>query len=162
MRDDPRWNVGEIRAKHAGEGVWNNSINQRATDGFVAIGDAASSINPLFGEGIRPGLASAEMAATVVRTALATDDVSEGRLREYERRWNEKRGQRWRLQRLLSDLLYDFSESQQDSFVKRVGRLSTTKAERLRRYDLGLFELVKLYPFRVKDVAKAPKLVRQL
>ncbi|SIQ87408.1 2,3-di-O-geranylgeranylglyceryl phosphate reductase [Haladaptatus litoreus] len=162
VRDDPRWHVEEIRAKHAGEGVWNDSTNQRATDGFMAIGDAASSINPLFGEGIRPGLASAKMAATVARNALSADDVSAGRLRTYERRWNETRGKKWRLQRLLSDLLYDFSGSQQDSFVRRAGNLSATKAERLRRYDLGLFELVKLYPFRLKDVEKMPELVRQL
>ncbi|WP_435152619.1 NAD(P)/FAD-dependent oxidoreductase [Haladaptatus sp. DFWS20] len=162
VHDDPRWNVDEIRAKHAGKGVWNNSINQRTTDGFVAVGDAVSSINPLLGEGIRPGMASARMAATVARNALSADDVSENRLRAYERRWNETKGQKWRLQRVLSDLLYDFSEDQQDSFVKRVGRLSATKAKQLKEYDLGLFDLAKLYPFRVTDLAKVPELVREL
>ncbi|WP_266075820.1 NAD(P)/FAD-dependent oxidoreductase [Haladaptatus caseinilyticus] len=162
VNDDPRWHVERIRAKHAGKGVWNDSRNQRATDGFMAVGDSISSINPLFGEGIRPGMASATMAATVATVALRADDVSETRLRQYDRRWNETRGGRWRLQRILSDLLYDFDTRQQDSFVRRAGRLSATKAERLRQYDLGMLDLAKLYPFALKDVSKVPKLLRRL
>lgn len=56
IASDSRWDVEEIRAVHAGEVVSDNSINRRAGDGIVAVGDAVSSLNPLFGEGIRPGM----------------------------------------------------------------------------------------------------------
>jgi digeranylgeranylglycerophospholipid reductase len=162
VESEPRWSVERVRAKHAGEGIWNDSMNQRATDGFLAVGDAISSINPLFGEGIRPGMESATMAADVALEAVTTGDCSESRLRGYERRWNERKGRSWKLQRVVGELLYDFDADQQDAFVERVARLSPTEAEQLRTYSLGPVALARLYPFKFKDVRKFPTLVGHL
>jgi len=166
LASDPRWEVGEIRAAHAGEAVVDNSINRRAADGIVAVGDAVSSINPLFGEGIRPGMESARMAADAAidafRSRTGTGPLSGERLRRYERRWNLKNGSRWKLQRIVGELLYDFTPDQQDRFVRAADDLSPAQCERLQRYELTIPDLLSLYPFAPRDLRKVPKLVRHL
>lgn len=162
MESDDRWTVDEIEAVHAGEVISDNSINDRADDGIVAVGDSVSSINPLFGEGIRPGMESAEMAADVVIDALDRGDASEETLTEYEERWNREKGPKWKTQRMMGELLYDFDADQQDRFVRKLDRLSAAQADRLQRYELTFLDLFALYPFRPKDVPKAPTLLRHL
>jgi digeranylgeranylglycerophospholipid reductase len=162
VESDPRWQADRVRAKHAGEVVSNNSLDRRADDGFLAVGDAVSSINPLFGEGIRPGMQSAEMAADVALDALDAGDVSRERLAAYERRWREEKGRAWTLQRVVGELLYDFDADQQDRFVRKVDGLSPAATERLRTYELSFRDLVGLYPFAPKDLVKVPRLMRHL
>ncbi len=160
--EDPRWSVDEVRAVHAGEARSDNSINQRAGDGIVAIGDAVSSINPIFGEGIRPAMESATMAADVVVDALSRDDTSREALAPYERRWNREKGQTWRTQRMIGELLYDFSPAQQDGFVRRAGRLSKAQLERFQQYELTVRDLLGLYPPAARDLRKLPTLLRHV
>lgn len=159
---DPRWEVDEIRAVHAGEVISDNSINQRADNAIVAVGDAVSSINPLFGEGIRPGMESAEMAADVVIDALETGDTSRETLVEYEQRWNRRKGSKWKTQRMVGELLYDFDADQQDEFVELSGELTEDQANRLQRYELTIFDLLELYPFKFGDLPKIPTVLRHL
>lgn len=160
--EDPRWTVERVRAKHAGEAIWTDSTYRRATDGFLAVGDSVSSINPLFGEGIRPGMESASMAADVALDALDAGDCSRRRLREYERRWTDETARKWKLQRAIGELLYHFDADQQDEFVERVDRLSPSEAERLRTYSLSYLDLARLCPFKLNDVPRLPRLVRYL
>jgi digeranylgeranylglycerophospholipid reductase len=162
IESDDRWTVEEVRAVHAGDAVVDNSINQRADDGIVAVGDAVSSINPLFGEGIRPAMESAEMAADVVLSALREGDTSREKLSAYESRWNREKGSKWKTQRMVGELLYDFDAEQQDQFVRKSGQLSPAQADRLQRYELTLGDLLGLYPFKLKDVPKAPTLLRHV
>jgi len=162
IESDDRWTVDETEDVHAGQVISDNSINQRAGDGIVAVGDAVSSINPLFGEGIRPGMESAEMAADVVIDALDAGDVSRANLVEYERRWNQQKGSKWKTQRMVGELLYDFDADQQNRFVRTLGELSGTQADRLQRYELTLLDLISLYPFKLKDISKGPTLLRHV
>lgn len=159
---DDRWTVDDIEDIHAGQAVSDNSINQRAGEGIVAVGDAVSSINPLFGEGIRPGMESAEMAADVVIDALRQGNTSRSKLVEYEKRWNREKGSKWKTQRMVGELLYDFDIDQQDGFVQKTGKLSSKQADRLQRYELTFLDLISLYPFKLKDMLKAPALLRHL
>ena len=159
---DSRWEIDEIRAVHAGQAISDNSINQRATDGLVAVGDSVSSINPLFGEGIRPAMESAAMAADVAADALDVGNVSRQFLERYERRWNRQKGSKWKTQRIVGELLYDFDASQQDGFVERSGDLSAAQLDRLQRYELTVGDLLDLYPFRIGDLRKVPTLLRHL
>jgi digeranylgeranylglycerophospholipid reductase len=159
---DPRWSVGETLAVHAGEARSDNSINRRAGDGIVAVGDAVSSINPVFGEGIRPGLESAEMAADAVIDALSRGDTSREALAPYEREWNRRKGRAWRTQRVVGELLYDFTPAQQDGFVRRAGTLSEAQLDRFQRYELTVRDLLQLYPPRVRDARKVPTLLRHV
>jgi digeranylgeranylglycerophospholipid reductase len=140
----------------------NNSLNRRAVDGLVAVGDAVSSINPLFGEGIRPGMESARMAVDVAIDALAAGDTSRGGLAPYERRWNDQKGFHWRIQRIVGELLYDFDADQQARFVRKAGRLDREGAARLQRYELSLRDYLSLYPFDPSDVRKVPRLLRHV
>ncbi|KAB7516103.1 FAD-dependent oxidoreductase [Halosegnis rubeus] len=162
LERDDRWQADEIHATHAGAVVSDNSINQRATDGFVAVGDSVSSINPLFGEGIRPGMESARMAADVAIDALDADDVSRERLAAYERRWDGEKGWDWRLQRIVGELLYDFDAGQQDEFVRASGEFSRAGLDRLQQYDLSIRDLLRLYPARASDFLKLPRVARHL
>jgi len=159
---DPRWEIDEVRAVHAGEARSDNSLNRRVDDGVLAVGDAVSSINPLFGEGIRPAMESARMAAGEAADALAANDTSRERLAAYERRWDRQKGRDWKRQRVVGELLYDFDARQQDRFVERAARLSPAQLDRLQRYELGLSDLLELYPFEAADLRKAPKLLRHL
>ncbi|WP_324757278.1 NAD(P)/FAD-dependent oxidoreductase [Haloarcula sp. GH36] len=159
---DDRWTVDSVRETHAGRVYSNNSINTRAIDGLLAVGDAVSSINPLFGEGIRPGMESAEMAADVAIDALRAGDTSRSRLAAYERRWNDEKGGAWKLQRAVGELLYDFTSTQQDRFVRAAGGMSPTQLDRLQRYELTIPDLLELYPFRLADLWKVPTLARHL
>jgi len=162
IESDPRWRMDELRATHAGEAVSNNSINQRAADGLLAVGDAVSSINPLFGEGIRPGMESARMAADVAIRALDDGETSREALAAYERRWNRTKGPHWKRQRAVGELLYDFDADQQDAFVRASDDLSAEQIDRLQRYELTLSDLLGLYPFKLRDVTKIPRLLRHL
>jgi digeranylgeranylglycerophospholipid reductase len=162
IESDDRWTVDGIEAVHAGEARSDNSINGRAGDGIVAVGDAVSSINPLFGEGIRPAMESAEMAVETVLDALDRGDTSRSHLIGYQRRWNREKGSKWRTQRIVGELLYDFDAGRQNRFVRNAGRLSDDQADRLQRYELALPDLVSLYPFDPRDVLKLPTLLRHL
>jgi digeranylgeranylglycerophospholipid reductase len=162
IESDDRWTVDEIEAVHAGQAVSDNSINQRTGQGIVAVGDSVSSINPLFGEGIRPGMESAEMAADTVIEAFEMGDTSRASLKRYEQRWNSQKGPKWKTQRMVGELLYDFDADQQDRFVRKAGSLSTEQADRLQRYELTLLDLLSLYPFKAKDIPKAPTLLRHI
>lgn len=162
IASDPRWTVDEVAAVHAGAVVSDNSINQRAGNGILAIGDAVSSINPLFGEGIRPAMQSASMAATVALQALNQGDTSREALAAYEREWNARMGPRWKLQRMVGELLYDFDAEQQDVFIEKLKDLSPAQIDRLQTYRLTPRELLSLYPFKPKDVPKFPTVLRHL
>lgn len=162
IESDSRWSVEQIRATHAGEVMSDNSINRRAEDGILAVGDAVSSINPLFGEGIRPAMESAAMAAEIATAALSTNDVSRDALVSYEQRWNREKGPKWQTQRVVGELLYDFDTDQQNQFVEKTGQLTDAQAERLQQYELTLSDLLSLYPFKAKDLWKAPTLLRHV
>jgi len=162
LRGDDRWQEASIRAVHAGEVYSNNSINRRATDGLVAVGDAVSSINPLFGEGIRPAMQSGEMAAAVAIEALRDGATTRDRLETYERRWNERKGADWKVQRIVGELLYGFEPDRQDRFVRATDGLTDAQLERLQRLEPSLRDLLSLYPFGARDVRKLPSLLGHL
>jgi menaquinone-9 beta-reductase len=70
-----------------GEGAWRASA-----PGLLAVGDAASFIDPLTGEGIGTGMVSAEMAAATALDALNRGDVSAKFLRRYDWAWRLRLG----------------------------------------------------------------------
>jgi digeranylgeranylglycerophospholipid reductase len=159
---DSRWNGDRIRAAHAGVAISDNSINCRARDNVLAVGDSVSSINPLFGEGIRPGMESARMAADVAIEALNAGDTSRNFLAKYEQRWNSEKGAKWKTQRMVGELLYDFNEAQQNAFVRKAGDMTDEQLKRLQKYELTIPDLLELYPFHPRDISKAPTLLRHI
>jgi flavin-dependent dehydrogenase len=57
---------------------------------ILLIGDAASLVDPINGEGIHTALESARIAAKVAHEALSSDDLSAAFLSRYERRWHSR------------------------------------------------------------------------
>ena len=77
---------------------------------LLAVGDAAGLVKPTTGGGIYYSLMSGQFAAETLDAALRADDLREGRLREYERRWRDRLGAEIRIGlafRLLASRLND-------------------------------------------------------
>jgi geranylgeranyl reductase family protein len=64
-----------------------SSARRRYGQRVLLIGDAASLVDPINGEGIHTALESAQIAAGVADEALRAGDLSETFLARYERRW---------------------------------------------------------------------------
>jgi menaquinone-9 beta-reductase len=58
-------------------------------DGYILIGDAASIIDPLTGEGIGNAMWSAKLAAQTIDNAIKKNDFSEKTLKEYKKKFDK-------------------------------------------------------------------------
>jgi geranylgeranyl reductase family protein len=67
-----------------------NRISRTYGDRLVVVGDAAGLVKPTTGGGIYYSLVSASLAANVLTGALDEDNLTSGRLAEYERHWRER------------------------------------------------------------------------
>ncbi|BCX04598.1 MAG: hypothetical protein KatS3mg053_2536 [Candidatus Roseilinea sp.] len=76
-------------------------------DGVLVVGEAAGLVDPLTGEGIALALESGQLAAEVALNALATQDVSRGRLQAYEDTLRERYATHFRGAQELLDRLND-------------------------------------------------------
>ena len=66
------------------------SRHSRTKNGILFIGDAASFVNPLTGEGISYALESGKLAADVAAKALKLEDTSLRTLKEYDTAWKKQ------------------------------------------------------------------------
>lgn len=66
------------------------SVKRTYAERVLAIGDAAGLVKPTTGGGIYYSVVSGEIAAEVLGSRLATDDLSAGAMREYEQRWRTR------------------------------------------------------------------------
>ena len=153
-----RWS-GEKIEIHRGGAQINSSINTRAADGFMAVGDSVSSINPVFGEGIRPGMEAADRAAEVAVRALERGDTSERTLKEYERWWNREKGGDWRKFKAVKDMLYSFDNRKYDRFVRGLSKLDEREVEKLRSNEVSRTAMLKAYPYSVSDIIRLPRML---
>jgi len=71
--------VGQVRAA----ADYSFRVARLAGDGWLAVGDAAGFLDPLFSTGAHLAMGGAERAAKVIDEALASDDVSESRFASY-------------------------------------------------------------------------------
>jgi digeranylgeranylglycerophospholipid reductase len=63
------------------------SVRRSYADRVLAVGDAAGLVKPTTGGGIYYSVVSGEIAAEVLSSRLATDELSAAALQEYETRW---------------------------------------------------------------------------
>lgn len=66
------------------EGNYSYMLSQFTGDGWLATGDAAYFVDPIFSSGMSIAMHSARFAAPVIIEALAENDVSAGQLAPYE------------------------------------------------------------------------------
>ena len=66
------------------------SVKRTYTDRVLAVGDAAGLVKPTTGGGIYYSVVSGEIAAEVLGSRLAVNDLSAAAMREYEERWRTR------------------------------------------------------------------------
>lgn len=67
-----------------------SSVKRSYADRVLAVGDAAGLVKPTTGGGIYYSVVSGEIAAEVLGSRLAVDDLSAASLKEYERLWRSR------------------------------------------------------------------------
>src|SRR3989442_674134 len=92
-------------------------VTKSYADRIVAVGDAAGLTKPVSGGGIFYSLLSAQFAAETLIEALAADDLSAGRLSEYEARWRARLMPEIRTSRRFRDCLARLSDQEWDTLV---------------------------------------------
>jgi menaquinone-9 beta-reductase len=73
-------------------------------EGFLLAGDAASLVDPFTGEGIGNAMMSGEIAALMIREALAANDLSEKFLKQYDERIMKKMGRELKTSHRIQEL----------------------------------------------------------
>jgi digeranylgeranylglycerophospholipid reductase len=66
------------------------SVKRTYADRVLAVGDAAGLVKPTTGGGIYYSVVSGEIAAEVLGSRLAVNDLSAASMREYEQRWRSR------------------------------------------------------------------------
>ena len=66
------------------------SVKRTYAERVLAVGDAAGLVKPTTGGGIYYSVVSGELAAEVLGSRLAVDDLSTAAMREYEERWRTR------------------------------------------------------------------------
>ena len=67
-----------------------SSVKRTYADRVLAVGDAAGLVKPTTGGGIYYSVVSGEIAAEVLGSRLAVNDLSATAMREYEERWRTR------------------------------------------------------------------------
>lgn len=117
---------------HSGNAYIYNP-KRRSQGNFMAIGDSISSIHPLFGEGIRPGMHSATYAAQAIK---------QGKPETYEQKWQRHEGRK--LASILAHALYRMSNKQYDAFVRKFSKLDQKTISRFVKYDFRITDIKHL------------------
>jgi len=86
--------------------------------GFMVIGDAARMANCLDGGGITYSMNSAKLAATVAVEAIKEDDVSEKRLKIFEKRWKSGIGKQQERTYRLKDAVLKVTDNTIEAAAK--------------------------------------------
>jgi NitT/TauT family transport system ATP-binding protein len=71
------------------DGNYCYSLEQLAGDGWLAIGDAAFFVDPIFSSGLSDALHSARFAAAAIIPALGTGDLSRNSFEAYQRKMQQ-------------------------------------------------------------------------
>lgn len=83
----------------------NRSV-RRAFDGLLLVGDAACLVNPMSGGGIANGILSSKMAADIAIKALKDNNLTVGRLRQYDKSVEKLMRREFRIGQFFQDWLY--------------------------------------------------------
>ncbi|MFB6107447.1 MAG: digeranylgeranylglycerophospholipid reductase [Haloplanus sp.] len=110
LETDPRFADAERIAdkqQHRGS-AHIQTPGRLCTDGFMAIGDAVPTIDPLWGEGIHKGMKSARAAAITADRCFTHDepDTSAEAMSVYSKLWHSEVAPRMRERLLMTELLY--------------------------------------------------------
>jgi len=102
-------------------------IRKAYSNGFLAVGDAASQVKPTTGGGVIFGLTCARIAAEVAHEALRRNDVSSNCLRLYQERCRETLGFDVNVMLRIRKLLDALSDEKVDEALRFCSRLGVNK-----------------------------------
>lgn len=103
-------------------------IQKAYTDGFLAVGDAASQVKPTTGGGVIFGLTCAQIAADVASEAINKSNVSSSFLQQYQKRCIDKLGFDFRVMLQVRKFLDSLSDEKLDHAINVFNRLGVDKA----------------------------------
>ncbi len=98
-------------------------LKSATLDNFMAIGDAATKFQPVFGEGVRAAFYSAHFAADALEEAVKKKDYSKKMLELQDKLWKEKWGRNWDVSKIIFQILYHSSDEEIDKFIKGLSKL---------------------------------------
>jgi len=140
---------------HSGFAYVNGGIRRHARAGFLAIGDAANQVNPLFGEGIRHCLWSGRLAARTIAEAIGAQDVSASALSAYDRRWRRYRDFQWPLAAFFHRMLYRASDAQLDYNLRTFQGANRDSITRVLKNRSGWSDRLRLAWPSLKTLARS-------
>jgi geranylgeranyl reductase family protein len=103
-------------------------VKKAYSNGFVAVGDAASQVKPTTGGGVIFGLTCAKVAAEVVYEALQTNDFSSQFLSVYQKRFMKVLGFDFSVMLMIKRFLNRLSDEQLNDIFSFCGKLHLEKA----------------------------------
>jgi digeranylgeranylglycerophospholipid reductase len=103
-------------------------IAKTYSNGFLAVGDAASQVKPTTGGGVIFGLTCGQIAAETASEAIKRNDMSSGFLRKYQERCDEKLGFDFAVMLRIRKFLDSLSDKKINSILRVCNRLGLGKA----------------------------------
>ena len=119
-------------------------IPKTYSNGFLAVGDAASQVKPTTGGGVIFGLTCAREAGEVAYGAVKNNDFSEAFLSEYQRRWKRLVGFDLSAMHRMRRMLNSLSDSRTDKIIGLCNRLGID--ETLEKFGDVDFQGRSLFP----------------
>ena len=98
------------------------------SNGFLAVGDAASQVKPTTGGGVIFGLMCGQIAAKTAFEAIKRNDMGSSFLRKYQERCDEKLGFDFAVMLRIRRFLDSLSDKKIDSILRVCNRLGLGKA----------------------------------
>lgn len=92
IKEHPKLKHGSIIEVNAGGIPVGNPLDKLVVNGLMVVGDAAHQVNAIHGGGIHEASIAGRIAGKVASECIKKGNVSEKRLKEYEKIWMEKRG----------------------------------------------------------------------
>ncbi|NTV23395.1 MAG: NAD(P)/FAD-dependent oxidoreductase [Nanoarchaeota archaeon] len=126
-----RFGKGKVEEIHGGSIFVTGGFKKNTWKNLIMIGDTASTINPILGEGIRHSLYSGDFAADTVY--MHTRGLTET-LEDYDTIINVYRQNKWILSKLLSNLIYSSNDTIKDIVI---GRLRNMTPEEMYKCGFG-------------------------
>ncbi len=150
------------RIVHSGGGIvpTRRPIPCMVWNGFIVVGDAATTANPLHGGGIGPALVSAKLAAETITNALLSGGPSIDRLWEYHKKYIEAYGAK----QASLDILRMYLQRISNEGLNFIFRSNIVKGVDV--YEMGMYGEIKLdiitkLSILVKSL-RQPKLLEKL
>jgi digeranylgeranylglycerophospholipid reductase len=114
----PELKKGRVIEINGGGVPVGGPIPKTVKENLLIVGDAARQVNALTGGGIDSAMRAGDIAGEVAAKAVASGEVSEKKLMEYEKRWRELMGKRLERYLKAKDVLLSMSDDELDRLAK--------------------------------------------